>query len=75
MLSLKLSFCGDWRGDGPPLLLFPSIASETEKLRDQRQAGSEMARESAPLNNNRNGTKEFDRADRGKQMKATRAVN
>lgn len=39
------------------------------------KARAEMMRESMPLNNSRNGTKEFDRADTGKQMKGNSAVH
>lgn len=38
------------------------------------KASAEMMRESMPLNSSRNGTKEFDIADRGKQMKENSTV-
>lgn len=51
---------------------FPRLLSG--KLRDQRR-GAEMMRESMPVNNGRNATEEFDRADAGKQMKGNSTVH
>lgn len=55
------------------VLSFLSAALEWKVKRPK--ARDEMMRESMPRNNSRNGTKEFDRADTGKQMKGNSAVH
>lgn len=55
------------------VLSFLSAAPEWKAKRPK--ASAEMMRESLPLNNSRNGTKEFDIADTGKQMKENSAVH
>ena len=55
------------------VLLFLSVTFEWRVKRPKARA--EMVRETVPLNNNRNGTKEFDRADTRKQMKGNSTVH
>lgn len=67
----KLNF--SWRLERWRSSSFLSLAPEWKVKRPKARA--EMMRESMPLNNSRNGTKEFDRADTGKQMKGNSAVH
>lgn len=54
--------------------LLSSLSAASEWKVKRPKARTEMVRESMPLNN-RNGTKEFDRADTGKQMKGNSTVH
>ncbi len=54
----------------------PSILSAAPEWKVKRaKTRAEMMHVSMPLNNSRNGTKEFDRADTGKQMKGNSTVH
>lgn len=55
------------------VLSFLSVATEWKVKRPKARA--EMMHVSMTLNNSRNGTKEFDRADTGKQMKGNSTVH